>query len=205
VADPDVQRALDRALRDPAAWLEQADQLKRAADVLLVGFQSAVGGWMKITSTEWNAGFEVASTDARGELAPFARLGDRAENYIAGGDAEEAVGAQLRPLRDEGWVVVDNVVRDDGGGNVDHFASAPGGRTAYAIETKSGKTRAADRGQAISNAIWAKNKFGARYVTAVLCVGKDAPEEPTQVPHGRSTVWLIGRADLARWLRTLPR
>jgi Nuclease-related domain len=138
-------------------------------------------------------------------LRDIKRLGDRAENYIAGGDAEEAVGAQLRPLRDEGWVVVDNVVRDDGDGNVDHFASAPGGQAAYAIETKSGKTRAGDRGQAISNAIWAKQRFGALYVTAVLCVGKDAPEQPTQVPHGRSTVWVIGRPDLARWLRTLPR
>jgi hypothetical protein len=41
-----------------------------------------------------------------------------------------------------------------GRGNVDHFVA--GWSSAFVIETKSGKRRGADRGQAISNAIWAK-------------------------------------------------
>ena len=91
------------------------------------------------------------------------------------------------PLRKDGWVVVHNVLRDDVGGNVDHFVSSPT-RKAFAIETKSGRLRAADRGQAISNAIWAKDKFGVRFVTAVICVGTDRPVEPTLVKHGNATV-----------------
>jgi Nuclease-related domain len=132
------------------------------------------------------------------------RLGNRADNYLTGSDAEEAVAAQLDPLRQEGWTVVHNVLRDDGRGNVDHFASVPGG-PAYAIETKSGRLYAADRGQAISNAIWAKGKFGAGYTTAILCVGKEPPAEPTLTRHGNSTVWVLGPSQLGAFLRSRRR
>jgi len=47
------------------------------------------------------------------------RLGNRADNYLTGSDAEEAVAAQLDPLRQEGWTVVHNVLRDDGRGNAE--------------------------------------------------------------------------------------
>jgi hypothetical protein len=70
------------------------------------------------------------------------------------------------------WMVIHNVPRP-GRGNVDHFVAGPS--AAFVIETKSGKLRGADRGQAISNAIWAKQNFGQRYVTAVVCATNDAP------------------------------
>ena len=129
------------------------------------------------------------------------QLGNEGERWLKGGEGEEAVAEQLDPLRSDGWVVVHNVPRDDSGGNVDHFASSPTG-TAFAIETKTGGPRVADRGQAISNAIWAKEKFGVRYVEAVLCVGTGPPAEPTSVRHGKSTVWIVGLDDLRPWLQS---
>jgi len=126
-------------------------------------------------------------------------LGNDADRWLRGSDFEEAVAAVMDPLREQGWTVVHNVLRDDGGGNVDHFLTAPRG-PAFAIETKSGKLRASDRGQAISNAIWAKNKFGVRFVHAVVCVGTEPPENPVQVLHGRSQVWVAGVPQLPKWL-----
>ena len=51
--------------------------------------------------------------------------GNEALNHLFGGDQEEAVAHQLDPLREQGWVVIHNLVRDDGGGNVDHFLRGP--------------------------------------------------------------------------------
>jgi hypothetical protein len=96
------------------------------------------------------------------------------------GDFEEVVAREIDPLREAGWTVVHNVIGDDGGGNVDYFESAPGG-VAFAIETKSGRFCAADRGQAISNAIWAKGKFAVRFASA-LPIGCD--RLPPSVPAG---------------------
>jgi hypothetical protein len=86
-------------------------------------------------------------------------------------------------------------VKKDRGGNVDHFLSGPNG--AFAIETKRGSARAADRNQAIWNAVWAKEKFGQRWVTAILCVGSDPPPEPVRQGH----VWVTGPRDLVEFLR----
>jgi hypothetical protein len=77
----------------------------------------------------------------------------------------------------------------------DHFVSGPYG--AYAIETKHGRNRAADRNQAIANAVWAKEKFGLRWVNAVLCVGTDPPSEPIKQGHA----WVIGSRQLVEFLR----
>jgi Nuclease-related domain len=125
------------------------------------------------------------------------RYGDEALDYFIGGWAERHVADQLEPLRAQGWTIAHNVPRE-GRGNVDHFVSGATG--AFAIETKSGKYRAADRGQAISNAIWAKEKFGKRFVTAVLCVATDPPDQPRPELHGRSEVWIVGPAQLRDWL-----
>jgi hypothetical protein len=89
-------------------------------------------------------------------------------------------------------------VRKDGGGNVDHFVSGPTG--AFAIETKRGANRAAARNQAISNAVWAKDKFGSRWVTAILCVGTEPPPQPVRQSHA----WVLGTADLIEFLRRPP-
>jgi hypothetical protein len=113
------------------------------------------------------------------------------------GRAERLVAHQVEPLRELGWTIAHNVPRE-GGGNLDHFLSGPTG--AYAIETKSGKYRAADRGQTISNAVWAKEKFGVRFVTAVLCVETNPPEEPRRELHGQSECWVLGPAQLHDWL-----
>lgn len=125
------------------------------------------------------------------------RYTDEAVNYFLGGRAERRVSHELEPLREQGWTIAHNVPRESRG-NLDHFVSGPTG--AFAIETKSGKYRAADRGQAISNAIWAKEKFGKRFVTAVLCVETGPPDQPKMELHGKSECWILGPAQLREWL-----
>lgn len=73
MADPDVERALNAAFREPAAWLDQADQLKRAADHLLVGFQNDVAGWVNLATLEEAPPqiLEIASNSAKGHLSAF--------------------------------------------------------------------------------------------------------------------------------------
>lgn len=125
------------------------------------------------------------------------RYGDEALDYFIGGRAEQRVARELEPLRELGWTIAHNVPRE-GRGNLDHFVTGPTG--AFAIETKSGKYRAADRGDAISNAIWAREKFGKRFVTAVLCVFTEPPEQPRMELHGKSECWVLGPAHLREWL-----
>jgi hypothetical protein len=147
------------------------------------------------------------SHDTRGTVAIWAmaglafylardvyRLGEVANRWLLGGDMERDVEALLEPLRAEGWIVTHDIKKDRGG-NVDHFVSGPHG--AYAIETKRGSARAADRNQAIWNAVWAKEKFGLRWVTAVLCVGSDPPSQPLQQGHA----WVVGPDQLVDFLR----
>lgn len=105
----------------------------------------------------------------------------------------ERGAALLEPLRTEGWIVTHDIKKDHGG-NVDHFVNGPNG--AYVIETKRGSARAADRNQAIWNAVWAKQKFGLRWVTAVVCVGTDPPAQPIQ--HGHA--WVVASDDLIEFL-----
>jgi hypothetical protein len=127
-------------------------------------------------------------------LRDIRRIGDGANNWLLGGEMEREVARVLEPLRQEGWLVTHDIKKDRGG-NVDHFVSGPNG--AFAIETKRGTARAADRNQAIWNAVWAKEKFGQRWVTAVLCVGTDPPQQPRQQGH----VWILGPRDLLGFLR----
>jgi hypothetical protein len=53
-------------------------------------------------------------------LREIRQSGDTAFNWLTGGRAEQAVAGVLEPLKSEGWIVIDNFVRDDGWGNVDH-------------------------------------------------------------------------------------
>jgi hypothetical protein len=129
------------------------------------------------------------------------RLGNESNRWWIGSAAEERVAAALDQLRDHGWMVVHNLDRD-GRGNVDHFVTGPAG--AYAIETKSGRHRAADRGQTISNAVWAKEKFAERWVTPVLCVGTDPPAQPTMLRHGNASLWVLGPGQLTEWMLAQP-
>jgi hypothetical protein len=122
------------------------------------------------------------------------RVGEDAERWFVGSDMEREVAAVLDPLRAEGWLITHDVKKDRGG-NVDHFVTGPTG--AFAIETKSGRHQAADRNHAISNAVWAKQKFGQRWVTAILCVGTDPPAAPEKYGHA----WVLGRRDLVGFLR----
>jgi nuclease-like protein len=122
------------------------------------------------------------------------RLAEGANRWLLGSDMEREVARRLDPLREKGWIVTHDIKKDRGG-NVDHFVSGPNG--AYVIETKRGSARAADRNQAIWNAVWAKEKFGLRWVTAVLCVGTDPPAEPLQQGHA----WVVGANDLGEFLR----
>jgi len=121
------------------------------------------------------------------------RVAEQANAWLLGSDMEREVARELDPLRAEGWLITHDI-RKDRGGNVDHFLTGPNG--AFAIETKRGRPRVSDRGQAISNAIWAKRKFGLPFVTAILCVGTDPPAAPEQ--HG--PVWVLGREQLLEFL-----
>jgi hypothetical protein len=67
---------------------------------------------------------------------------------------------------------------------------------AFAVETKSGRYRKSDTSQALRAAAWAKQKFGQRWVTAVLCVCTDPPEYPEQ--HGY--LWVLGPEQLEAWI-----
>jgi hypothetical protein len=122
------------------------------------------------------------------------RLNTDADNWWMGSEMERQVAGHLEELRAEGWTVVHDLPRDRGG-NVDHFVTGP--RGAFAIETKRGRDRAGSRGQAVSNAVWTKEKFGERWVTAILCVGTDPPPQPMK--HGY--VWVAGLTDLVPLLR----
>jgi hypothetical protein len=122
------------------------------------------------------------------------RLIKDADNWWLGSEMEREVARHLDELRAEGWSVVHDLPRDRGG-NIDHFLTGPYG--AFAIETKRGRDRAGSRGQAVSNAVWAKEKFGERWVTAILCVGTDPPPLPAKQGY----VWVVGVTDLVPLLR----
>lgn len=122
-------------------------------------------------------------------------LGRESDRWLRGGDMERKTAVELDKLRETGWVVSHDLLRDDDRGNIDHFVVGPTG--AFAIETKSGKSSASGRGQAVSGAVWAKEKFGQRWVTAILCVDTDPPAKPEK--HG--WVWVLGLADLAEFMR----
>lgn len=117
------------------------------------------------------------------------RRSDEALDFLFGGNAERRVAAVLDELRKPGWDVVHDVKKDFGG-NVDHLVLGP--TSAFAIETKSGRESARARGQALANAAWAKEKYGRRWVNAVLCVLTDAPPRPKKVGQA----WVTGIDDL---------
>lgn len=122
------------------------------------------------------------------------RIGERGGDWWHGSGMERDVARRLETLREEGWLVIHDLARDTGG-NVDHYVAGPTG--AFAIETKLGRNRAAARNQAISNAVWAKSKFGARWVTAILCVATDPPAQPIQQGHA----WVVGPDQLLDLVR----
>jgi Nuclease-related domain len=117
------------------------------------------------------------------------RTGERSGDWWQGSQMERDVARRLDILRDDGWLVIHDVRRDTGG-NLDHYVAGPTG--AFAIETKLGRNRAAARNQAISNAAWAKSKFGVRWVSAILCVATDPPPKPIQQGHA----WVVGPEQL---------
>ena len=150
------------------------------------------------------------SRDPQGQVAIYAltgleilffvemrRCGDDAANWLVGSRAEREVGRQLEPLREKGWHVVHNLKKDRGG-NVDHLVWSE--RGAYAIETKSGSLRRSHLTQAKVSAWWAKEKFGARWVEPLICVGND----PTSEPRYENGVWVLSPEQLRPWLQARP-
>ena len=87
---------------------------------------------------------------------------------------------------------------DDRGRNVDHLVWSE--RGAYAIETKSGGLRRSHLTQAKVSAWWAKEKFGARWVEPLICVGND----PTSEPRYENGVWVLSPEQLRPWLQARP-
>jgi len=142
--------------------------------------------------------------DARGSVAIFAlcgmeillfmevqRRGDSALNWLIGGQAEMRVGAELEPLRDEGWLVIHRLVKDLGG-DVDHVVCGPHG--AYAIETKSGRFAWRQVGQAQGGAKFAQYKLGLGRVVPVVCVGHEFR------PTLKGAAWVMSANHLVPWL-----
>jgi hypothetical protein len=117
------------------------------------------------------------------------RRGDEALNYLVGSDAEIRVAEVLDQFRERGCDVVHDIKKDRGG-NVDHLVLAPS--VAFAIETKSGRDSSRARSQALSNAAWAKEKYGRRWVNAVVRVLTDPPANPTKV----GKAWVTSIDDL---------
>jgi hypothetical protein len=180
------------------------------AMLLSLRAMSLVAIYLVLTFGLWIMQQEGWGHETRGRVALYAsaalafylardiwRYGTESIDWLHGSEAEERVGAELDLLREEGWLVIHNL-KPDGRGNIDHYVKSP--RTAFAIETKSGKYRATDRGQAIGNAVWAKQEFRERWVTPVLCVGHDPPSDPREEPHGNSSVWVMGIDQLRPWL-----
>jgi Nuclease-related domain len=181
-------------------------RLGLAQTVALLAIHFAVVGILIVAAVQhW------ATLDARGRVAVWAlagfswllyremdRRGDEALNWLKGSRAEEEVGRRLEELRAEGWEVVHNLKKDFGG-NVDHFVR--GERGAYAIETKSGRFSHRDLPQAIGNAVWVKQKFGERWVTAVLCITGDHSLPPREEGYA----WVLSLDDVQAWLRCRPK
>jgi Nuclease-related domain len=116
---------------------------------------------------------------------------------LAGGSyAEQPVGTELEPLREQGWSLIHDWKKDRGG-NVDHVVWSDDG--AYAIETKSGGYSRRELGQARGNAAWAREKLGVRWVDPVLCMGEPPPQ-----PVYTDGVWVMGVSDLGTWLASRP-
>ncbi len=122
--------------------------------------------------------------------------GDQAFDYLIGSDAEIRI-AECLMFRDRGWDVVHDVSKD-GKGNVDHIVLGP--NVAFAIETKSGRDSGRARSQALSSAAWAKEKYGRRWVNAVVCVFADPPTPPTKI----GKAWVTGIGDLESLLSRPP-
>jgi hypothetical protein len=117
---------------------------------------------------------------------------DVATDWLIGARAEEAVGAELDPLSEIGWLVTHDWKKSRGG-NVDHIVCGPGG--AFAIETKSSRFRWGSLSQAAGNAAEIKKTLGVRWVQGVLCV-----DDPEQAPTKRDPVWVVSRQGLRDWL-----
>jgi Nuclease-related domain len=112
-------------------------------------------------------------------------------NRLRGAVGEETVRDLLDPLRDEGWIVVHNWDRQNGG-NIDHIVIGETG--AFAIETKSGRYRSQAGGQAIGAAMAVRELTGVGWVTAVACVADQ--DKPTQ----KGPLWVVGPGSLVGWL-----
>jgi hypothetical protein len=148
--------------------------------------------------------------DLRGAVAIYALIGvvillkreiegraERAVNHFVGAGAEERVAANVDPLKAEGWSVAHDLMRP-GRGNLDHLVWSD--RGAFAIETKSGRLRKGYFGAIKSNAAWAKETFGARWVQPVICVCSDPPA----MPYEENGVWVMGPDEIVEWLRSQP-
>jgi hypothetical protein len=146
--------------------------------------------------------------EVRGQVAIYALAGlaffllrelknvsDSAVRRFDGGLAEETVVASLTPLASDGWHIQNNVLRDDGWGDVDVVVEDGHGRV-FAIETKSRPLRRRDVRQALGNAAWLKQHLGVRWATAVVCVPGDEPARRDGV------AWIVGAQRLADWIRT---
>lgn len=118
---------------------------------------------------------------------------DAAFNHFDGGRSEQEVGALLAEFGDD-WKIINNFVRDDGYGNIDHVVWAPSGEV-YAIETKSGAFRRDSLRQAAWNAAWLKNKLDVRWVTGIVCLPESTP------PRWEGVVCALGQPELLDWLR----
>ena len=112
--------------------------------------------------------------------------------WLRGSRAERAVGARLDRLREDGYLVLHDVVLDRGG-NVDHVVCGRNG--VYAVETKARRYEERHLRQARREAHALHERLNV-WVTPVICL---ASRE--DAPYRREGVWVMGLPHLEQWLR----
>ena len=118
---------------------------------------------------------------------------DLAVRWGKGGNAEEAVGAELESLRAEGYIVMhdlENVVR----GNVDHLISGPTG--VFMVETKFRRYNDPDIPKAKRVAVEIARQLETSWVQPVICVATR-----NYGPRMVKGVAVVGRRQLLPYVR----
>jgi hypothetical protein len=139
---------------------------------------------------------QIAALVAAFLLVPIG-LGRRdvAKRWQRGASGEAKVGRQLELLRDQGWLVVHDLLKPTGG-NVDHVVAGPGG--VFTVETKLRRFGRSELRQARSHAAWAGERLG-RWVVPILCLANGKRK-----PKMYAGVWCMDASEIHSFLRAQP-
>ena len=185
--------------RTAGAWVAQQGRREaRRVWILLALFATSMLAGTIAAQFGWLSSRQGAIAGA--SLVTLALLAFRAAErhslaalaWFRGSRAERAVGGRLDRLRDDGHLVLHDVVLDRGG-NVDHVVCGRNG--VYAIETKARRYEERHLRQARRQAHALHERLDV-WVTPVVCL---ASRDDT--PHRRQGVWIMGLPHLEGWLR----